>query len=248
MSRLLSRIPDLIIVNSQTGLEHYSKKGYPSQNMVVISNGIDTERFQPNPEGRHRVRAEWGVKEGYTLIGLVGRLVPKKDHPTFLKAAAQLAKARADVYFFCVGDGPQAYKKRLLNLSHQLGLSQRLVWVGSRADMPDVYNALDIAVSASSYGEGFSNSVGEAMACGVPCVVTDVGDSAAIVGDTGVVVPPRDPESFVRAWQEMLENIEAGGSRLGQLARQRIMEHFGVQQLVDTTEQELQRAIREKYV
>ena len=227
----LSRFADLIIVNSRAGFDHAVAHSFPKNKMVVIPNGIDTERFCPDLAERQRVRKEWGVADNEKLIGLVGRLDPMKDHPTFLRAAALLAQARKDVRFVCVGDGPAVYRQQLYVLGKELGLANRVIWAGARADMPAVYNALDV-FSSSSYGEGFSNVIGEAMACGVPCVVTDVGDSAWVVGDAGFVVPPKNPSALAQGWQLCLsrDRDELKGKR-----RLRIIENYSVKQLVEQT-------------
>jgi len=202
----LSRFADLIICNSLAGLEYAAAYGFPRGRMTVIPNGIDTERFKTDAVARKRLRAEWGIAENEILIGLVARLDPMKDHPTFLRAAATLAQERLDVRFVCVGDGSEPYKGELHRLASELGLDGRLIWTGTRHDMPAVCSALDIATS-SSYGEGFSNTIAEAMACGVPCVVTDVGDSALIVGDSGSVVPPSMPDALCEGFRLMLKRL-----------------------------------------
>jgi glycosyltransferase involved in cell wall biosynthesis len=230
--RRLSRFADLIIVNSRAGLDHAEANGFPKNKMVVIPNGIDAKRFRPDSEARRRVRAEWEVTENEKLIGMVGRLHPMKDHPTFLRAAAMLLQERQDVRFVCVGEGPVGYQRELHALGEELGLSQRLIWAGARGDMPAAYNALDIATS-SSYGEGFPNVVGEAMACGVPSVVTDVGDSAWIVGETGVVVPPKNPVALATGWKVSLARDR---SEMALKARLRVEENFSVGQMTEQTE------------
>ncbi|MDD4169642.1 MAG: glycosyltransferase, partial [Desulfotomaculaceae bacterium] len=169
----LSRFADRIIVNSQAGSHYAISRGFPQEKTVVIPNGIDTERFRPDPESGKLVRAEWGVSSDEKLIGLVGRLDPMKDHPTFLEAAALLMQKRKDVRFVCVGDGPADLRQELHALGKALDLNKYLIWAGAREDMAAVYNALELATSSSSFGEGFPNVVGEAMACGVPCVVTE---------------------------------------------------------------------------
>jgi len=232
---LFSRFPDLIIVNSQAGRCYHLTHGFPKERMVVILNGIDTQRFCPNPGARRRVRAEWGVSEDEKLVGLVGRLDPKKDHPTFLKAAALLVREREGVRFVCVGDGLADYRQELHMLGQELELAERLIWAGARDDMPAVYNALDIASSSSSYGEGFPNVVGEAMACGVPCVVTDVGDSASIVGDAGVVVPPKNHHALADGWRDMLRRLGGHRLSLSEKARARVALHFDLDTLVQKT-------------
>jgi glycosyltransferase involved in cell wall biosynthesis len=230
IERSLSRLADLIIVNSRAGYNYASAQGFPRDRMVIIPNGIDTERFRPDRAAAKRVRAEWDVHESDLLVGSVGRLDPMKDHSTFLRAAAQLAKERHDLRFVCVGDGPDRYRQELQMLGEQLGLAERLVWSCGRDDMPAVYNALDILVSSSSFGEGFSNVVGEAMACCVPCVVTDVGDSALIVGDNGEVVPPADDQAMRDAISRVADRVRAADYR-PECNRERIVDRFSVDQL-----------------
>ncbi len=233
----LSRFVDLIIVNSHAGFAYARSQGFPENKMMVIPNGIDTDRFRPNKESGRNIRAEWNIRNDEKLIGLVGRLDPMKDHPTFLRAAAQLARQRKDLRFVCVGDGPATYRQELLALSAELGLAEQLIWTGARQDMPAVYNALDVVVS-SSYTEGFPNVIGEAMSCGVPCVVTNVGDSAWVVGDTGEVIPPQKPDRLSIAIETLIENIERTGYETN-INRQHIIERFSVTALVAKTESAL---------
>lgn len=231
LQRVLSRFAHLIVANSQAGAESFARFGFPRAKMVVIPNGIDTQHFTPVPENGQRVRIEWGVREDEKLIGIVARFDMLKDHPTFLKAAALLAQERDDVRFVCVGDGAPTYRQELHRLGEGLGLNGRLIWAGMRYDMPAVYSALDIA-TLSSVSEGFSNTIGEAMACGVPCTVTDVGDSAWIVGDTGVVVPARSAEQLCRGWHLLLDKIDR---QYINGTRRRIVEHFSLGALVERT-------------
>lgn len=227
----LSRFPDAIIANSQVGRDDYVAQGFPAEKMVVIPNGVNTERFNPDPETRRRIRGEWGVSEQDHIVGVVGRLNPIKDHPNFLKAAALLAKKRKDVRFVCVGDGPTKYRHTLQVLAEELGLRESLIWNVAREDMSAVYNALDILVSSSS-SEGLSNVIGEAMACGVPCVVTNVGDSAWVVGDTGEVVPPKDSVALKNAVERLLDQNPHGPDQV----RQGIVNRLSVSNLVGSTE------------
>ncbi len=231
----LSRLADLIISKSVAGRDHAVAQGFPAERMVVIPNGIDIERFRPDAEARRRLRGEWGVAEQETLIGLVARLDPIKDHPTFLRAAAALFERSPGARFACVGDGPAGYRRALGEVAAELGIGERVVWVAARDDVSAVYNALDIATCAS-LSEGFPNTVGEAMACGTPCVVTDVGDSAWVVGDTGVVVPPGKPQALAQGWRAMLERLEREGPSVGAAARARIAENFRAEDLARRTE------------
>jgi len=230
---LLSRFTDFILANSQAGFHYAVKHGFPKSKMDVIYNGIDTERFYPDAQARHRIRMEWGVHEGEKLIGIVGRLDPMKDHQTFLEAAAHLAKQRDDVRFVCIGDGPKEYCNKLQTLGNDLRLRKRLIWAGARKDMHDVYNALDIATS-SSISEGFSNVIGEAMSCGIPCVVTDVGDSALLVGNAGVVVPPKNSYELASGWLYLL-NHPKEYLKLSVLSRERIICNFNLEVLYKKT-------------
>lgn len=240
---IFSRFADMIVVNSRAGRDYHRAHGFPTERLVVIPNGIDAERFHPDIELRKRVRAEWCITEDEKLIGLVGRLDPMKDHQAFLKAAVLLVQEKKDIRFVCVGDGRDDYRRELQAFGKELGLDERLIWTGERQDMPAVYNALDIATSSSAYGEGFPNVIGEAMACGVPCVVTDVGDSALIVGDTGVVVPPKSPEKLVNGWKIMLERLYDNTSTIKTKTRNRIVSEFNNELLIQRTSDALERLL-----
>jgi glycosyltransferase involved in cell wall biosynthesis len=233
----LSHWADLIIVNSHAARKDYLTYGFPPQKMVVVPNGIDTKKFQPNQEFGLKVRAELEISDDTILIGLVGRLELQKDHSNFLKAAAILCRNYQNIRFICVGTGPDNnYIQRLHQLTAQLNITDKVIWAGARGDIPAVQNALDIAISASAFGEGFGNTIGEAMACGTPCVVTDVGDSAWIVGDTGIVVKPENPEALAEGISCLIELSDVEKIVLQQKARQKIVDNFSVKQLVETTQ------------
>ena len=204
--------------------------------MAVVENGINTIRFYPDPKGRAVVRNEWKVNANDRLIGLVARLDAMKDHRNFLQACALLAARRNDLRFVCVGGGGSAYRAELAAFAGDLGIADRLIWTGARQDMPAAYSAMDIACSSSAFGEGFSNAVGEAMACGVPCVVTDVGDSARIVGEIGEVAPPHNADALAGALDRMLARLEEHAA-IGCRARARIVDEFSVERMVFRTEQ-----------
>jgi glycosyltransferase involved in cell wall biosynthesis len=235
----LARFADIIICNSSAGIEYAADHGFPQKLMTVIPNGIDLNVFRPDLGARQRLRDEWGISNEEVLIGLVARLDPMKDHPTFLHAAAMLAQERGNVRFVCVGDGSNPYKSQLASLASSLNLDNRLKWINSRLDMPSVYNAFDIACS-SSIGEGFSNTIIEAMACGVPCVVTDVGDSALIVRGTGVVVPYSSPLEFCAAFELLLNQISP---ELAIASRRSIKERYSNERLVAKTMDVLLKAL-----
>jgi glycosyltransferase involved in cell wall biosynthesis len=243
LSRLLCRFPNLLIVNSRAGFEHAAGKGYPRQKMVVIPTGIDTERFAPDPAARERLRREWNVRDEERLIGLVGRLDPVKGHRTFLTAAALLMKERDDVRFVCVGDGDPHYANEMRELARTLGLAGRVAWIGARANVAAVYNALDV-VCSSSDSEGFPNVLGEAMACGVPCVATDVGDSAWIVADPRYIAPPADPAKLAECVESALTTVAHDDAGVRRALRNRIQSNFSVEHLTEATERAIAALLR----
>lgn len=238
LSRHAAHLARRIIANSEAGAAYHAALGYPATRIQVIPNGIDVQRFRFDAPGRARVRHEWGVADSDTLVGLVGRIALMKDHPTFLKAAAQLAERDSGWRFVCVGDGMPDYVHTTQSLAQRLGLGTRLIWAGSRTNLAEVYSALDVAVS-SSYGEGFSNVIAEAMACERPCVVTDVGDSARILGGCGEVVPPRSPAALAAAIEHIGNVLSQphAAAQLGAAARARIVERYSLEALVLNSEQ-----------
>ncbi|MEE8488328.1 MAG: glycosyltransferase [Gemmatimonadota bacterium] len=231
----LAQFADRIIANSWSGAEYHRLQGYPADKLIVIPNGIDHVRFRPDPESGAQLRREWRLDGARSVIGLVGRIDPLKDHETFLRAAALVAAGDTDIRFLCVGDGPVAPLATLRRLAEELGLSERVLWIEAREDMPAVYNAFDLCCS-TSISEGFSNVLGEAMACGVPCVATDVGDAARIVGPTGLVVPARDPQRLAEAMRSMLQRLTPDARHQ---ARARIVDCFGIESLVSRSEEAL---------
>lgn len=227
----LARFVDLTIANSEAGKAYAVSRGFPADRTIVVPNGIDTVRFAPDSEARTRVRAEWGVPEDAPLVGMVARLDPMKGHPTFLRAAAVLSALRPEVRYVLVGGGPEAVRNALETLAGELGLGDRVVFAGARQDVAAVYSALDVATSAS-LGEGFPNVIGEAMACGVPCVVTDVGDSARIVDTLGVAVPPGQPEALAAGWERCFGEERTA---IAHRVRARIVECYSVDRLAERT-------------
>lgn len=222
----LSSVPDVVIHNSEAGRRVHARMGYRPRRWEPIPNGFDLDKFRPDPGARAKLRAELDLPVDCLLIGLVARYDPMKNHGNFLAAAQILTKSREDVYFVLVGRDVEPSNSALANAIADLDLGRKVRLLGQRMDVPAVTAALDIATLSSSPGEGFPTVVGEAMACAVPCVVTDVGDARAIVGDTGRVVPPKDPESLASAWQHLLEAGEEGRKSLGAAARERMEKHY----------------------
>jgi len=225
----LSRyLPSRIVCCAQSAQRIHVNLGYAGERMVVIPNGIEMDVFKPNPRTRITVRTELGVDEGTILIGLVARFDPQKDHETFVTAAGILHKEFPSVRFLLCGPGIVRENKQLMQWLQSSGIADRGLVLGERNDIARVMTALDIATSSSAYGEGFPNAVGEAMACGVPCVVTDVGDSGLLVGDPDRVVPPRRPESLAAAWRKVLSMDKTVRAEVGQAARRWMEDQFDI--------------------
>ena len=228
----LSRFADLIISNSHAGKKYCLSRGFPAEKTIVIPNGIDIERFKPDPEARTKLRKEWGLETETIAIGIIGRIHPLKDYPNFLQAAAILVEQGKNVDFFCFGTGKAEYREAMYCLTKELNLTEKLHWMGTSSDIPSVCNALDLVVSSSTDGEGFGNVIGEAMACATPCLVTDVGDSAWIVDNRQLVVPPQNPEELAKGINQFIEMKERD-YHLD--TRQKIVDHFSLAQLASNS-------------
>ncbi len=233
---LLSKFPNKLVFVSRISKVQHEALGYCSENSCVIPNGSNTSLFVPSVEARATVRTELGLPEKSFLIGLICRYHPMKDHANFIQAAALLLKDSPDIHFLLIGQGVDPENQILHQLIQELGLFNQIYLLGERSDMPRLTAAIDIAASSSAYGEGWPLVVGEAMSCGVPCVVTDVGDSGWIVGDTGRVVPPRAPEALANAWKELIDLGSEGREALGRAARARIIDYFSLDSVVSQYE------------
>jgi glycosyltransferase involved in cell wall biosynthesis len=225
-SARLSDRPQRIIYNSRTAARQHEALGYAPTRTAVIPSGFDLERFRPSEVACAEIRDELGVPPTARLVGMIGRYHPQKDHATFLDAARRVVAAGVDAVFVLAGRGVDERTAPLVQARAAAGLADRVRFLGERADVPRLSAAFDVAVLSAAHSEGFPNVLGEAMACAVPCVSTDVGDSAWIVGDTGRVVPPRDPAALAAAIRELLELAPAERRALGARARARIVEHF----------------------
>jgi glycosyltransferase involved in cell wall biosynthesis len=231
----LSRWPAVVVCNSEAGLRAHQRLGYRPQSWALIPNGVDTDVFRPSRADRAAVRRELGVADDEPLIGMAARLHPMKNHAGFLQAAAQVAVKRRDARFLVMGRGVAA-SERLIQIAAELGLGGRVHLLDERSDPAAMFAALDVAVSSSSYGEGFPNVIAEAMACSVPCVATDVGDSAAIMGAAGIIVAPGDPGALAIALVRVLAMEPASRKALGQSGRDRIVSEYSLGHVADRYE------------
>lgn len=231
-SALLTSRAARIIFNSKHSAEEHIQLGFKSRKCVVIPNGFDCDVFKPDPAAKAAVRAELGILPDKMIIGLVARYHPLKDHAGFLNAAAVLRSDEPDCHFVMVGNGVCAKNTELSRIIRHLKLEDSVSLLGQRSDVPRITNSFDIAVSASR-SEGFSNSIGEAMACGIPCVATDTGDSAYIIGNAGLIVPPANPKLLSGALKELVRMDGDCRRSIGEAARARIVRKFSVSRVVE---------------
>lgn len=227
-------VPTRIVSCSQQAMEAHTSIRYAANRMTVIPNGYELSRYAPDLPARSRLRSEWGIANDVFLLGMVARFDPQKDHANLLAAVQQLRQQGKAFHCVLVGTGIEAENMQLQNLLRTFGVADVISLLGRRDDVPAVMNALDLHV-LSSLGEAFPNVLAEAMACGTPCVTTDVGDAADIVGDTGWVVPPQDPTALacgVAQAQESWEGSPVLWSACQQAARARIAQHFSIEKMV----------------
>lgn len=225
---LFSRwVPSQIISCSQRAAEVHASVGYQSDKLHVIPNGFDLMRFVPDKSSRIKVRAELGLGTDTPLVGLIARFDSQKNHIGFIEAADQVHRQMPSVHFLLVGTGVTNANAVLNDEIKGKGLQHHMHLLGRRDDIPQLMASLDVLAS-SSHGEAFPNVLGEAMACGVPCVVTDVGDSSEIVGNTGRVVAAGDMKGLAESLVEILSRPPEYRSDLGVKARSRVEANYEI--------------------
>jgi len=199
LSRWLSRRPSATVYVSRISAEQHAAHGFHDRDRRIIPNGFDGEVHRPDTASRNRFRAEIGVHESEFLVGLIARYHPMKDHANLLRAASTLTGLSPRIRWVLAGPGVDASNAELTGMISELGLAEHTHLLGERGDTPGILTGLDLLCMSSSHGEALPMVVGEAMATGLPCVVTDVGDAAWLVGGTGWVVPPRNSEALAAA-------------------------------------------------
>lgn len=228
-------IPKRIIYCAQKSVDVHDAFGYDHDKMVVVNNGYDLSKFYMKGSYSNLLQRELGLSEKTPLIGLVGRYDPYKDHANLLNALRLLKKEKVDFNCVLVGKGVDNSNDTLVNLVNELELNHHVFLLGQRSDVPVVMNSIDLNV-LSSTAEAFPNVLCEAMACSTPCVTTEVGDASLIVGDTGWVVEPKNPqalsEAIMNALDEKNNNPKAWQARK-QDCRNRIVENFSIDKMVE---------------
>lgn len=231
-ARLSGSFPRCIVFVSQASLQLHARVGYAAKRMEVIPNGFDLHEFRPDPAAGLSLRRELEIAEDTLVIGMASRFHPQKDHHNFVQAAARLQAMTPKAHFVLCGRGVTRDNTQLVQWIVEAGIQAQCHLLGERRDTPRLFAAMDIATSSSA-SEAFPLAVGEAMACGTPCAVTNVGDSALIVGETGKVVAPKDPAALAGAWRELIEAGPEVRRSLGMAARRRVQQHFDLSAIVE---------------
>jgi glycosyltransferase involved in cell wall biosynthesis len=229
---LLSRWPSRIIFVSRTSRRQHAALGYYDRHAATIPNGFDCQLFRPRAGAREALRHALGLERDVVVIGKVAVVRPMKDHANLLRACAILRARGLPFHLVLIGQQTTEDNAELMRLIEQAGVRDRVSLLGERHDMPTLMAGLDALVVSSAWGEAFPIVLGEAMASGVPCVTTDLGDSAWIVGDTGVIVPPREPAALAEAMAQLITVDAQRRRQLGERARARIEEHFELRGVV----------------
>jgi glycosyltransferase involved in cell wall biosynthesis len=217
-----------VVSNSETGKRQHEQLGYQPRRWAVIPNGFDTELFRPDSSARLSLRKEWQVPDETIVVALVARVDPMKDHATFLDAAQQVTKAGKNAWFLLIGKDTQTLDTAVAVRD----LAGHVRLLGYRNKMERLLPGVDILCLSSAFGEGFPNILGEAMACGIPCVSTDVGDARTIIGETGAVVPARNPTALAQAVIDLIDRGAASRESLGRAARSRVEAMYSLPSIV----------------
>jgi glycosyltransferase involved in cell wall biosynthesis len=230
-------LPRRIVACSAAARSYHERLGYAAGKMVEIPNGFDSAAFRVDPEARAHARAAWGLRPDDVAACLVGRLHAQKDQASFVRAISLLAPRYPQLRAVMIGEGLSPAQPQVADWVRASGYADRFRLLGRREDVARLLPGADLLVSAAAFAEGFPNVVAEAMACGLPCVVTDVGDSARIVGATGEVVPPRDPTALAAGMAKLINRGAGQREELGRAARRRIEAKFSLATMIERYEQ-----------
>lgn len=242
-AKLSRRVPMRIACAGQAARDVHVAAGYDPARMVVIPNGFELSRFVPDPAARLAIRQELGWPETAFVVGVIGRFDVQKNHRGFVAAMRQLSQSRPDVKYLFAGQGVSPHNIELVNWLTEAGVIGHCGLLGLRSDVPRIMAALDV-LALPSLGEAFPNVVGEAMACGTPCAVTDVGDAADIVGSCGRVVRNGDMAGLAHALDELLGLPVDQKLVLSAEAQARIRSRFDIRVVAKTYEHEYQSMLR----
>lgn len=230
ISARLSRQVTAIIYNSRTAARQHEAVGFDGNKAVHIPNGFDCTLYRPDPSRRAVLAKHFAIPEQRICVAMVARCHPMKDHQLLVEATARAIEAGHDLHLLLVGPGFERPPASLRTALAQLA-ADRITISGGRTDVAEWLPGVDILALSSAWGEAFPNILGEAMACGVPCIATDVGDSGWIMGPSGIVVPPRDPSAFAAAIMQLSSESKDERRRRGMAARARIQDAFELEHI-----------------
>ncbi len=228
----LSSGPARIIYNSEVSRKHHAEIGFNNTRSRILPNGFDCKEFSPDAAANSKLMKRLGIKTDAVLVGHVGRYHPMKDHKCFLETAGIVTEKHGNVHFVLAGSGIDAVNNELVELIGENGLNGRVHLLGRQENIYRIIAGFDIAVSSSSWGEGFPNVLGEAMACGVPCLATDIGDSAKVVGETGIVVPAGSKTLMAEGLIKLIVAGDKKRRELGLRSRERILNNYSLPRVV----------------
>ncbi len=226
-ARLSHRIPDVIVCAAQVSRATHVAIGYDATKMVVVANGYDFSRLSATLDERHAWRAQHGIAADELVVGSMGRWHANKDPDNFIRMAAILGRQHARLRFLMVGRGLDHTNAALMRSLEGSGVAARCVLAGERQDVPQCLAAMDV-FCLHSRTEAFPNVLAEAMAMGLPCVTTDVGDAAMVLGDCGYVVPKMDAAALAQGVTLLLQLEPAERQALGARARERVRARFTI--------------------
>ena len=237
LSAWLSKIiPQAIICVAERAKITHAEMGYAQSKMRVIGNGFDVETYKPDTHARYRIRQMLNLPSNALIVGSIGRFNEYKDHRNFILASGNVASIDETVYFLMMGRDVDRDNKSVNKWINETGHAERFILLGERNDVPDILTAMDV-FCLHSISEGFPNVLGEAMSTGLPSVVTDVGDAARLLGDTGLVVPPRNTSALAEGLLKLVKATPEQRINLGGMARKRIIEHWSIGQVTQQYEQ-----------
>jgi glycosyltransferase involved in cell wall biosynthesis len=231
LAKVSPSLPAHIVSCSRVGRDVHVSMGYDARKMEVIPNGFDTALLRHDPELRRQARASWSVDDDQIVVGHLARFHPQKDHRTLLEAAAICIREEPRLQFMCFGNDIIPSNASLMEQAARLKLGERCRFMGPISPPQTVLSGFDLLVSSSRFGEAFPLVIGEAMACEVPCIVTDVGDSSYMVEATGKTVAPGDAQCLARAILELSRLPRAERARLGLAARERVSQLFSLERV-----------------
>jgi glycosyltransferase involved in cell wall biosynthesis len=220
-------VPKSIICNAEAGRQAHISAGYDGSRIVVIPNGFDLSLFDVALDQRRALRDAMQLAEGDLVVGCVGRFDRDKGQDNFVKAAAILLRSQPHLKFLMVGRDCDPSNDLLSGWLRDAGIQDRFTLLGERSDIPVCLSTMDVFCMPSRT-EGFPNGLGEAMAMGLPCVATKVGDTTVLGGDTVRIVPPEDEESLARGLLEVISMPAQLRIELGRRAKMRVMEEFSL--------------------